>query len=343
MAPPTTTPFANGLSFAAAVNNTTAETISTDQDEPVVSILEWESSHETALNLIHKFRGMFGPESSSSHRSEAELDDGGRSFSSDLRLNQLRDSMGCFPDQQMLSFVLEGVRLQADVELQTVLVPHLVSLPQGFLSVDKEIRRLRDMNWYDFFSQMPFVPIYLNGQGAVARKLEPDRFRRSTEGGGPRKATYDAGGVRALSLNEAAKLHHEPQHWVRDNRAVFRQWIATKAAQEGPQRHNAPWVAPHCDVSFPPGVSVPPEWQPHTKWPKERKLIQTTNVPKVMGDHGYAELFNVYGRMPQPPNHDLAGIPTDALIPASPPPTTITPARVPPNAAASAAPRDCPA
>lgn len=47
----------------------------TDQDEPVVSILEWESSHETALNLIHKFRGMFGPESSSSHRSEAELDD----------------------------------------------------------------------------------------------------------------------------------------------------------------------------------------------------------------------------------------------------------------------------
>lgn len=125
-------------------------------------------------------------------------------LSSGLNLNLIERELGCYPDQQLLSFALEGARLQADVEMQTVLVPHLVSLPLGFKSVDSEIRRLEGLSWYDFFEDLPFVPIYINGQGAVARKLEPDRFRRSTEGGGPRKPTFDGGGVRALSINEAA-------------------------------------------------------------------------------------------------------------------------------------------
>lgn len=191
--------------------------------------------------------------------------------STDLNLEWLRSQLGCFPDQQMLSFALDGVRLQADVELQTVMVPHLVSLSLGFHSVDKEIRRLRDLQWYDFFAELPFLPIYLNGQGAVARKLEPDRFRRSTEGGGPRKPTFDEEGVQARSLNDAAKIHCRPQHWSRDQREVFRQWAATKEKQEGPMRHAAPWAAPHCDIAHPPSHHTPPIWQPSTKWTKERK------------------------------------------------------------------------
>ena len=47
-----------------------------------------------------------------------------------------------YPDQNMLSHLLEGVRFEADVELQTVLVPHLISLPLGFASVRKELYRL---------------------------------------------------------------------------------------------------------------------------------------------------------------------------------------------------------
>lgn len=130
------------------------------------------------------------------------------------------------PDQALLSYLLEGVRLEADVELQIVLVPHLTSLPLGFASVEKEIRRLQQLTWYDFFRDIPFIPMYINGQGAVARKLEPaDRFRRSTEGGGPRAPTFDKGGVQAVSINEASHMHHIPQHFLADSRPEFVNWL----------------------------------------------------------------------------------------------------------------------
>lgn len=58
--------------------------------------------------------------------------------------------------------------------------------------------------------------MYLIGQGATARKLEPDRFRRTTEGGGGRHPTYDESGLRALSLNEASHIHHVPRHFSDD-------------------------------------------------------------------------------------------------------------------------------
>ena len=60
----------------------------------------------------------------------------------DLNLGALTELLPRYPDQTLVSYLLEGVRLEADVELQTVLVPHLMSLPKGFASVEKELRRL---------------------------------------------------------------------------------------------------------------------------------------------------------------------------------------------------------
>ena len=124
-------------------------------------------------------------------------------FSSGLNLPFLEAALKEYPDQALLSYLMLGVRLEADVELQSVFIPHLTSLPAGFQSVEKEIRRLEKLTWYDFFDSMPFSPAYYNGQVAVARKLEPDRFRRSTEGGGPRVPTFDASGLQAISINAA--------------------------------------------------------------------------------------------------------------------------------------------
>lgn len=197
-------------------------------------------------------------------------------FSTNLNLDLIERELGCYPDQQLLSFALEGARLQADVELQTILVPHLASLPLGFKSVDAEIRRLEGLSWYEFFDDLPFVPVYVNGQGAVARKLEPDRFRRSTEGGGPRKPTFDRGGVQALSINEAAKILHEPHHWQEDQRPDMQEWIAEQREQNGPNRASAPWRAPRCDLRQSPDRSTAPLQQQHTKWPKERKPSVTS-------------------------------------------------------------------
>ena len=126
-----------------------------------------------------------------------------------LNLEFLGRRLATYPDQNMLSHLLEGVRFEADVELQTVLVPHLISLPKGFASVRNELYRLQTLGWYRFFDSLPFWPIYLNGQGATSRKLE-ERYRRTTECGGPRKPTFDSSGLRALSINEAAQVRHMP-------------------------------------------------------------------------------------------------------------------------------------
>ena len=127
-----------------------------------------------------------------------------------FNLEYLRARLARYPDQHLVANVLEGVRLDADVELQTVLVPHLTSLPNGFESVHNELGKLRDRGWYLFFPYFPYWPMYVNGQGTVARKLEPDRFRRTTEGGGPRHAISDASGLPAIAINDAARWLHMP-------------------------------------------------------------------------------------------------------------------------------------
>lgn len=66
-----------------------------------------------------------------------------------------------YPDQTLLSYLLEGIRLDADVELQLVMVPHLTSLPMSFASVEKELRMLRGLTRCDFFCSLPFFPMNL--------------------------------------------------------------------------------------------------------------------------------------------------------------------------------------
>ena len=77
-----------------------------------------------------------------------------------------------------------------------VLLTHLVSLPKGFLSVEKELKRLAGKGWYEVFSHPPFAPwkALPQGAGATARKLEPDRWRRTTDGGAPRTELLDTEG-----------------------------------------------------------------------------------------------------------------------------------------------------
>ena len=108
---------------------------------------------------------------------------------SDLDLEFIQTRLEGYADQRLVSHLLEGVRFEADVELHAVLVAHLISLPKGFGSVRKELYRLEGNGWYKFFDHLPLWPIYLNGQGAQSRKLE-ERYRRTTECGGPRKDTF---------------------------------------------------------------------------------------------------------------------------------------------------------
>ena len=150
---------------------------------------------------------------------------------SHLNLEYLRERLVDYPDQRLASYLLEGVRLEADVELQGVFVPHLMSLPKGFAAVRKELSRLEGKGWYVFTGHLPFWPIYLNGQGSTPRKYEPGRDRRITEGGGPRTPTFDLSGLVALSINAASLIYHVPVHfntYLASGSQYVRDWLAAK-------------------------------------------------------------------------------------------------------------------
>ena len=112
-----------------------------------------------------------------------------------------------WPDQELVSQVVNGVQFRAHMPLQIVMLPHLVSLPLGFASVDKEVTDFLERGWYQRTLGLPFLPLRAMGQGAAARKSDPSRFRRTTDGGGPRKPACDRVGIPAVSFNDAIGLH----------------------------------------------------------------------------------------------------------------------------------------
>ena len=146
-------------------------------------------------------------------------------LNSDFFASELRD----YPNQRILGMIETGVIYQADVELQAVFVPHLTSLPKGFKAVSKELRRLGNLRWYEHFPHAPFFPGYYNGQGTTPRKLEVGRDRRTTEGGGPRKQTWDRSGLEVISINDASKTYHLPQHYLSDQRDEMKTWMASRS------------------------------------------------------------------------------------------------------------------
>ena len=125
-----------------------------------------------------------------------------------LDLAYLERRLRHYPDQSLAANILEGVRLDAVSSCSPCGYLTSPRSSSGYASVGKELRRLRSLGWYEFYSSLPFlahVPQRPGGDGA--RKLEPDRFRRTTEGNGPRAPTFDASGLQAISINEASHIY----------------------------------------------------------------------------------------------------------------------------------------
>jgi hypothetical protein len=116
----------------------------------------------------------------------------------------LKERLEGFADQELVGFLLEGVQLKADLELQLVFLPHLVSLANGLISVEKELLRLAAAGWYGLFADLPFLPCRVQPQGSVPRKLE-ERWRRVMEAGAPRKLVFDTADISVVPLNRASK------------------------------------------------------------------------------------------------------------------------------------------
>ena len=130
-------------------------------------------------------------------------------ISTHLNRKFFSEQLKSFPDQELLSFIEEGVSFKADLDLQIVLQPHLLSLAKGFKSVQSELERLSGKGWYNLFPSLPFVPLRLCPQGSTPRKYE-DRWRRTTDGGAPRRDLLDSEGRDVTSLNNAANEDPRP-------------------------------------------------------------------------------------------------------------------------------------
>ena len=108
-----------------------------------------------------------------------------------------------YPDQEIISFLLLGVSYKADLPVQIVLQPHLMS----FLPVQEkylaEADRFVQRGWTVCCVQIPLVPYFCASCGSVARPLEPDRPRCTNDAGAPRHEVWDDDAVRVIPLNEA--------------------------------------------------------------------------------------------------------------------------------------------
>ena len=127
--------------------------------------------------------------------------------SSDLNSDYIEHVLSDWPDQELKGFLLDGVDFRADLPLQIVLGPHLVSLAKAWTNAHFEILRLAELGYHDLHQLFPYLPLRDVPQGSAPRKHEVGRDRRTSDGGFPRKSACDRTGTCAVSLNDAIGLH----------------------------------------------------------------------------------------------------------------------------------------
>ena len=155
------------------------------------------------------------------------------SASTPSRFNTLaiKEALVDFPDQEQVSFMVEGVSFKSEVAPQLVINRHLLNLEGYHEEVFKDVMGLKQYGWVECFDDIPFMPVRCNGKGQVAKGKG---IRPTDEGGGPRNPSVDSQGARVLSLNQymdgvdwwvdAPACEQEPlqqqarQKWVPENK-----------------------------------------------------------------------------------------------------------------------------
>lgn len=156
-------------------------------------------------------------------RSRCVIQDYTVALNTDFNLENLRRRFKGYPDQRLASNILEGVRLEADVELQVVLQPNNVKVGPGYSSVQKTVRELKELGFYDFHLDLPFVPINVVGQGSTRKKLGLNKYRRTSDFSAPHRVIRDADGRLVVPVNNASKEYMLPS-WFSEDRADLLAW-----------------------------------------------------------------------------------------------------------------------
>jgi len=124
-----------------------------------------------------------------------------------------------YPDQSLRYQILNGALFFADLALQIVICPHLLSLSHAFANAENDIARLASLGYLeivnaehpalddgDLIVALGLLPIRCTSQGTRAKKLRPDAPRRIANASGPHKKLSCGMKVPVLPLNEAIAL-----------------------------------------------------------------------------------------------------------------------------------------
>ena len=126
---------------------------------------------------------------------------------SHLNIPKIEAALEHFPDRALVSNITQGVTYGGTLDLQIVLSPHLISMPEGATDTDAELRRINGLGWTGFFDKLPFLPIRLLAQGSQAKPGKA--ARRTTDGGGPRGLYFDEEGRVVHSINTSVALRSD--------------------------------------------------------------------------------------------------------------------------------------
>jgi hypothetical protein len=119
-----------------------------------------------------------------------------------LNLDFIQEMGAEFPDQELISFLVLGVRYKADLPTQVVLQPHSLAFLEVVDKFHVQAEEQIQKGWTHAADSLPLLPYFSHAWGSVARKFEPDRPRMTTDGGSPRVTVWDCDGILVRPLND---------------------------------------------------------------------------------------------------------------------------------------------
>ena len=116
-----------------------------------------------------------------------------------------------------------GVRYKDDLDMQIVLLPHLISFADGCKMIQEECEGLVDRGWYSLHNLLPYVPFRNIPRGSTPKA--DGTHRPTSETGAPRKLVVDTAGVPVVPQNVAIKQAEWHPEW-KPTIAAFLQALA---------------------------------------------------------------------------------------------------------------------
>ena len=94
-----------------------------------------------------------------------------------------------YPDQELVSQLMLRVSYKDELDLQIVLLPHLISFVDGCKQIQAEVKELVSHGWYSLHESLPFVPFRNIPRGSIPKAN--GEMRPTSEAGAPRKPKTD--------------------------------------------------------------------------------------------------------------------------------------------------------